>query len=293
MTVAWTVLQVAAPVFLLAAIGFAWVRAGFDYDTTFVTRLAMTLAVPALILTALSGTTLEAGTVGRMAVAALAAYAALLAALWMLCRVMGLEMRTWLAPLLFGNSGNLGLPLCLFAFGDAGLALGVVVFAVTAIGQFTFGIWIVAGGGSPLPALREPMVGATVLGAVMLWQGWQLPEVLDNALTLVGQMAIPLMLITLGVAVARLSPDRVGTMAGLSVVKAALGAGLAYAVAVGLGLDRVAAGVLVVQFATPVAVSSYLLALRYGADAQAVAGLVVVSTALSVAILPVLLSLWL
>ena len=293
MTVAWTVLQVAAPVFLLAAIGFAWVRAGFDYDTTFVTRLAMTLAVPALILTALSGTTLEAGTVGRMAVAALAAYAALLTSLWLLCRVMGLEMRTWLAPLLFGNSGNLGLPLCLFAFGDAGLALGVVVFAVTAIGQFTFGIWIVAGGGSPLPALREPMVGATVLGAVMLWQGWQLPEVLDNALTLVGQMAIPLMLITLGVAVARLSPDRVGTMAGLSVVKAALGAGLAYAVAVGLGLDRVAAGVLVVQFATPVAVSSYLLALRYGADAQAVAGLVVVSTALSVAILPVLLSLWL
>lgn len=291
MTIALTVLQIAAPVFLLAAIGYAWVRLGHDYDTAFVTRLAMTLAVPALILVALAEADLDPGAVGRLALAALAAHLAAGLAFWTVCRAAGLEARTFLAPLIFGNTGNLGLPLCLFAFGEAGLALAVVVFAVTAIGQFTFGLWVVAGGGSPLPALREPMVGATLLGGLMLWLGWDLPEVAANALGLVGQMAIPLMLITLGVAVARLEVRRASLTIGLSLLKAGLGAALGWGVAQAFGLDPVAAGVLVVQLATPVAVTSYLLALRYEADAQAVAGLVVVSTTLSVVVLPVLLAL--
>ena len=125
----------------------------------------------------------------------------------------------------------------------------------------------------------------------MLWQGWSLPMVAANALGLVGQMAIPLMLITLGVAVARLRPASVARAAALAAAKLALGAGLGWTVAAAFGLDRVAGGVLTLQLATPVAVTSYLLALKYGADAQAVAGLVVVSTALSVGGLPILLAL--
>ena len=290
-TLALTVLQIVAPVFVLAAIGFTWVRLGHPYDTAFVTRLAMTLAVPALVLTALAGTTLDPAAVGRMALATLIAYAGTLAAFWTLCRLARLDRRTFLAPLVFGNTGNLGLPLCLFAFGEAGLALAVVVFAVTATLQFTLGLWIVAGGGSPGQALREPMVAAALLGALMLWQGWRLPAVAADALGLVGQMAIPLMLITLGVAVARLRPTGVGRVAGLAAAKLALGAGLGWTVATALGLDRTATGVLTLQLASPVAVTSYLLALRFEADAQAVAGLVVVSTALSVVALPTLLAL--
>ena len=290
MTLVLTVLQIAAPVFLLAGIGFAWVRLGYGYDTAFVTRLAMTLAMPALILTALARTTLDPAAVGRMALATLGGYAMLALAVWALCMAFRLDRRTFLAPLIFGNTGNLGLPLCLFAFGDAGLALGVVAFAVTTVGQFTLGLWLVAGGGSPGPALREPMVGATLLGGIMLWRGWPLPEVAANALGLVAQMAIPLMLITLGVAVARLSTGGVGRTSLLAAAKVALGAGLAWAAARLAGLDAVATGVLVLQLATPVAVSSYMLALKYGADAEAVAGLVVVSTAMSIVTLPTLLA---
>ena len=290
MTAVLTVLQVTAPVFALAAIGYAWVRLGHAYDTAFVTRLAMTLAVPALIFTALAGSALDPAAVGRLALAAGAAYGALAAGALALCLGARLPLRTWLAPMVFGNTGNLGLPLCLFAYGEAGLALAVVVFAVTAIGQFTLGLWVVAGGGSPVPALREPMVGATLLGALWLWQGWPVPGVAANALGLVGQMAIPLMLITLGVAVARLRVAGLGRAVALSAAKAALGAGAAWGVGGAMGLEGVALGVLVLQMATPAPVTSYLLAEKYGADAQAVAGLVVVSTALSVAVLPGLLA---
>ncbi|MEM7641612.1 MAG: AEC family transporter [Pseudomonadota bacterium] len=290
MTLTLTVLQIVAPVFALAAIGFAWVRLGYDYDTAFVTRLAMTLAVPCLIFVALARSGLDPSLAGRLLLAALAAYGAVLAAMWGLCRAMGLDQRTFWAPLSFGNTGNLGLPLALFAFGDVGLGYAVVVFSVTAVLSFTLGIWIVSGGGNPLRALKEPMVGATLLGALVLWQGWAVPDVIFNTVDLVGQMGIPLMLVTLGVAVARLRPAGLWGAAGLSAARVVVCAALALAVGLAFGLDRVALAVLVVQMATPVAVTSYLLAEKYGAEAQPVAGLVVVSTVMSVLALPLLLA---
>ncbi len=290
MTLAFTVFQIVAPVFVLAGIGFAWVRMGYDYDTGFVTRLAMTLAVPSLIFVALVRSEIEATAAGRLTLAALVAYGAVLLVFWVFCRARQLDLRTYWAPLVFGNTGNLGLPLALFAFGETGLTYAVVIFSVTAILQFTIGLWIVAGGGNPLRALKEPIVAATLLGALFLWRGWAVPDIFFNTLDLLGGMAIPLMLITLGVAVARLRPAGMYAVVGLAAVKVVICAGLAWGVGLAFGLDPVTLGVLVVQLATPVAVTSYLLAVKYGAEAPPVASLVVVSTAMSVVALPLLLA---
>ncbi|MDE4275172.1 AEC family transporter [Phaeobacter gallaeciensis] len=291
MNLALTVLEIVAPVFLLAGVGFAWVRFGFEYRIQFVTRLAMTLAVPCLIFTALMKTELDKAAIGWFVLAALAGHALLALAGAALVRVMQLERRSYLAPFIFGNTGNLGIPLSLFAFGEAGLGYAVAMLAVSAVLSFTFGIYLVAGEGGGGKALREPMVWATLLGALFLWQGWQTPQFLTNALDLIGQMAIPLMLITLGVAVARLTPGKTGLAVLLSLIKVTLSAAIGWGLGLAFGLDYTAFGVLVLQLATPVAVTSYLLAEKFEADAQAVAGMVVVSTLMSVAALPLLLSL--
>ncbi len=290
MNLMWTVLEIVAPVFLLAGIGFGWVKLGFEYRLEFVTRLAMTLAVPCLIFTALVNTTLDPAALTTLSIASLVAYGAISAVVLILIRFARLPQRTFAAPLIFGNTGNLGLPLALFAFGEIGLEYAVVVFAVMAILSFTFGIWLVAGAGSLGKVMKEPLVGATLAGGVFLWQGWTLPTFADNTLGLIGQMAIPLMLITLGVAVARLSPGGIGRAIVLSTVKLAICVACAWLAADWFALDRVAAGILVLQVATPVAVTSYMLAEKYGADAQAVAGLVVVSTVMSIGALPLLLA---
>jgi len=224
-----TVLEIVAPVFLLAAIGFAWVKLGFDYRIEFVTRLAMT-------------------------------------------------------------TGNLGLPLALFAFGDEGLGYAVVVFAIMAIYSFTFGVWLVSGGGSLIKVIKEPLVAATLLGALFLVMDWETPRFLTNTIELIGQMAIPMMLITLGVAVARLKPRSVTPAVVTSVIKAALCIGAAWLAGTWFALDPIPLAVLILQVSTPVAVTSYLLAVKYEADADAVAGLVVVSTLLSVAYIPLTLA---
>ena len=290
MNLALTVLEIVAPVFLLAAVGYAWVRLGFEYRIEFVTQLSMTLGVPCLIFVSLMKTDVDPQALTALTLASIAAYGAVTVAAWALIAVMRLDLRTWLAPVIFGNTGNLGLPLALFAFGEIGLDYAVVVFAVMAVWSFTFGVWLVAGGGSPWKVVKEPLVGATLLGALFLWQGWETPVFVTNTLSLIGQMAIPLMLITLGVAVARLDTAGAGRALVVSVLKLALCVGLAWAVGRAFALDDVAFAVLVLQVSTPVAVTSYLLASKYGADAQAVAGLVVVSTLVSVLSLPLLLA---
>ncbi|MEP3442814.1 MAG: AEC family transporter [Sulfitobacter sp.] len=290
MNLTLTVLEIVAPVFLLAAVGFTWVKLGFEYRINFVTQLAMTLAVPCLIFTALMQTEIDPAALTALSLASVVSYGVITVVTAMLVRVFGLNSRTYTAPMIFGNTGNLGLPLALFAFGPEGLSYAVVVFAIMAIWSFTFGIWLVADAGSFGRVLREPLIWATLLGGLFLWQDWQTPSFLTNTLELIGQMAIPLMLITLGVAVARLTPQGIGRAVVMSVAKLALCVTIAWLAALAFELDKIGTGVLVLQIATPVAVTSYLLAEKYGADAQAVAGLVVVSTLISVGALPLLLA---
>ncbi|WGI22207.1 AEC family transporter [Amylibacter sp. IMCC11727] len=285
-----TVLQIVAPVFLLALIGVVWVKLGYEYRVAFVTRLAMTIGVPALIFTSLMKTEIERGALFDVVWASCAAYAAVTVVFFVLVKLGRLDVQTFLAPLIFGNTGNLGLPLALFAFGEVGLGYAVVIFAVMGIYSFTFGIWLVSGGGSPLKVIKEPLVGATLLGGLFMVQGWQTPIWLTNTLELIGQMAIPLMLITLGVALARLTPENVIRAVVLSLVKVVICAGLAFGIGQYFELAPVALAVLVLQVSTPVAVTSYLLAEKYGAESGEVAGLVVVSTLLSVVTIPITLA---
>ena len=285
-----TVLQIVTPVFFLAAIGFAWVKLGFEYRIEFVTQLAMTLSVPCLVFTALMKTEIDPQSLSIVSLAAVLAYGLVTLVAMLIVKLARIDIRTYLAPLIFGNTGNLGLPIAFFAFGQDGLGYAVVVFAIMIVFSFTFGVWLVSGGGSVAKLLKEPIVGATLLGALFLWQGWTTPVFLTNTLELIGQMAIPLMLITLGVALARLSLGRLWLPVLLSAGKYAFCVAIAWGVGRWFSLPPIAFGVLVMQISTPVAVTSYLLAEKYRADADSVAGLVVVSTLLAVVTIPLTLA---
>lgn len=279
-----------APVFLLTLIGFAWRRGGWAYDTAFVTRLSMTVSTPCLIFMALVRSDVDPRLLRDTVVATTLVYVAVGAVIWGLVRLLNLNVATYWAPLTFGNTGNIGLPVALFAFGQAGFDFAVVIFAVMAIISFTFGIWVVAGGGNPLNAIREPLVWATIAGGVFVLLGWQVPVWIGTTLDLVGQLAIPLMLLTLGVAIAGLQPRSLGRAVWLCLAKLAICTAVPLAIGLAIGLPRLALGVLVLQVASPVAVTSYMLAAKYEARADEVAGLVVVSTLVSIPAIPLLLA---
>ena len=186
--------------------------------------------------------------------------------------------------------GPLGIFVALFAFGQLGFDMAVVIFAVMAILSFTFGVWVVAGGGNPVTAIKEPLVWGTLLGSLFLGMGWGVPVWVGATLDLVGQMAIPLMLITLGVAIARLQPRALGRAVWLCLLKLAICLAVPLGVGLWFGLPEIALGVLVLQVSTPVAVTSYMLATKYKAGPDEVAGLVVVSTLMSIIAIPATLA---
>ena len=290
MIIFFTVLEVVTPVFLLAAIGYFWVKLGFEYRVEFVTRLAMTLAVPALVFTSLTQNTINPKFLTEMIIVVCMAYAVVSVLALIFTFIFKLDLRTFLMPLISGNTGNLGLPLCFLAFGKDGLGYAVIVFAFTSIVAFTFGLWVVSGTRSFKQPLKEPLVPATILGLLFMFYGWEIPKILTNSLNLISQMAIPLMLITLGVAVARLKTQLAFKTLGISISKIMIGTIAGITVGYQFSIPYEAFAVLIIQMSMPVAVTSYLLAEKYGANSEEVAGLVVVSTFLTTFTTPVILS---
>ncbi len=290
MIIFFTVLEVVTPVFLLAAIGYFWVKLGFEYRVEFVTRLAMTLAVPALVFTSLTQNTINPKFLTEMIIVVCMAYAVVSVLALIFTFIFKLDLRTFLMPLISGNTGNLGLPLCFLAFGKDGLGYAVIVFAFTSIVAFTFGLWVVSGTRSFKQPLKEPLVPATILGLLFMFYGWEIPKILTNSLNLISQMAIPLMLITLGVAVARLKTQLAFKTLGISISKIMIGTIAGITVGYQFSIPYEAFAVLIIQMSMPVAVTSYLLAEKYGANSEEVAGLVVVSTFLTTFTTPVVLS---
>lgn len=278
-----------APVFICAAIGFGWARMKHAYHTEFVTNLVMNVGTPCLVFTTLSTVALDLATFGTMAgLAALTlVVAAVIGAAGL--RAAGLSVRSYLTSIVVGNAGNMGLPLCLLAFGEPGLALAIGYFAVSALLHHTIGIGIVSGATSLGRLARIPVIYA-VLAALpfMVWQAAP-PAWLLNTTRILGGMVIPLMLITLGISLARLGVASFRRSLVLSLVRLGLGFAVGVTIAEAFSLEGTTRGVLILEASMPTAVFNYLFALRYGRAPDEVAGLVVVSTAISFATLPLLL----
>tara|TARA_B110000003_G_scaffold147830_1_gene148850 strand:+ start:1812 stop:2693 length:882 start_codon:yes stop_codon:yes gene_type:complete len=283
------VFQISAPVFLLTAIGFVWVKLDIEYRVEFVTRLAMTLSLPCLIFVSLMNTQISPEILRAVSLAAIISYALVTIASFILVKVLKLNVSTFLAPLIFGNTGNLGLPLAFFAFGTEGLSYAVVIFAIMATYNFTFGVWVISGGGSIVKATKEPLVWGTILGLIFLINNWKTPLFLTSTLELIGQMAIPLMLITLGVAIARLRLINISRALVITLTKFFICLVLSIIVGRYFQLEHIPFSVLLLQLTTPVAVTSYLLATKYDNGSDDIAGLVIISTLISAIYIPIIL----
>ena len=289
MNLVLNVFQISAPVFLLTAIGFVWVKLDIEYRVEFVTRLAMTLSLPCLIFVSLMNTQISPEILRAVSLAAIISYALVTLASFILVKVLKLNVSTFLAPLIFGNTGNLGLPLAFFAFGTEGLSYAVVIFAIMATYNFTFGVWVISGGGSIVKATKEPLVWGTILGLIFLINNWKTPLFLTSTLELIGQMAIPLMLITLGVAIARLRLINISRALIITLTKFLICLVLSIIVGRYFQLEHIPFSVLLLQLTTPVAVTSYLLATKYDNGSDDIAGLVIISTLISAIYIPIIL----
>jgi predicted permease len=278
-----------APVLIAAGIGFGWGRFGRDFDVEFVTALVTVVGAPCLIFHTLANLSVGADEFLTMVAAAMVVISLSASIGAIVLRAARLSTSAFLPSLVFANTGNMGLPLSSLAFGETGLALAIGIFALSAVLQFTAGVAISSGRWSFTMLARVPLLYALPPALVFMFTGAKPPAWLNATTELIGTMTIPLMLITLGVSLARLDVKSLPRSLGLAILRLLMGFALGVGVAWLFRLEGATRGVLIVQSSMPVAVFNYLFAQRYRRQPEEVAGLVVISTVLSFLSLPLLL----
>ena len=157
------ILEIVGPVVVIAFIGFLFARR-VPVDMSVPNRLNTDCLLPALIFSSLVEMRPEIADLARLG--AYSAFIVLGSGVLVLpvFRAFGLQLRTLVPPMMFKNYGNLGLPLALFAFGEEGLGIMVVLAVAGNVLHLSVGLWILRGSRSLHSLLREPVIAAAVLG---------------------------------------------------------------------------------------------------------------------------------
>lgn len=296
-------LTVVVPVILVvSAAAFAQTRLKFDVRT--LSRVAFYLFTPALVFDSLTNSDVSAAEFGQIAAVVLLTTFAILALGTLLSRLLRLSRPTqaaFLTCLVVMNAGNYGLSVNLFAYGQPGLARASVSFILTAIIASTIGVFLSARGraGGSL-ALRRvfsvPMIYAALLGLAFNLGQWTVPETFAKAIHLLGQAAVPGMLVVLGVRLAETfqAKERVLHIPALAAVSAGrllVAPALAWFISGFVGLEGLARDVTVIECAMPTAVMATILATEFDSDPPFAALCILVTTLLSIPTLTLLLNL--
>lgn len=275
------------PVFSILALG-VWLAGRPGVQARSLSEVSLWVASPALVFSLLADTTVD---VSRMAVLVggavfVALGTALLALAYM--RVAGLG-RGFLLPCVFFNAGNMGLACTRLAFGEAGLESAAIVFVVLALLTSFFGVWIAKGERGFAEVLRAPLFYGSVGGLAVGLGGVEVPRLVLEPVRMLGAMAIPLMLLNLGLQLRDLRVRDLRHSLVAVCVRMGGGVACAFAYVSWLGIGGVDAQVLLLVSVMPAAVMNSVLAERYGANPQVVASAIVLGTAFSLVAIPALL----
>jgi len=273
------------PVFACAGVGtyYGW---RFRPDMAVVNRLNMEVFAPLLVFWALMDKPFDFSGNWGLAVGGVAVVLGSGLLLLPIALALKINLKTFLPPMMFNNSGNMGIPLILFAFGEDLLQAAVVLFIIEMMLHFTVGLYMLDHKTNPLQLLKMPMIIAAIAGLILSSLHVSLPAPLANTLKLLGQVAIPLLLFSLGVRLLDVSLKdwKLGVFGAI----AGPAAGLVCALVLlpFLHLSTVEAGVLLVFAALPPAVFNVLVAEKYQQEPEQVASLVMLGNLGSLVIIP-------
>ncbi|CAN5887515.1 AEC family transporter [soil metagenome] len=280
-----TALNAILPTFMLIALGGLADKFFPDLHMETLARLSVQVLIPALIFNALVSTDLTLASALRLS-AAYGVYLLGLAVVVLLGsrslrrdQIMGVMVTT-----LFGNTGNMGLPITLFAYGQAGFERAVVLLVVSLTAMFVAGPTLLAGGTVKIglrlrEAFKLPPIWATLAGLLVNVLPLTLPLSVSRGVALLANAAIPVMLLSLGLQMRRswvweLGPAALRTTA----FRLGLGPFIAYGAAKLLGLEPLDLKVLVLSAAMPAAVTMFVVAVELKGDYKGVARSVVATT---------------
>jgi len=283
-----SLLETVGPVFSIVFLGW-WLAGRSRMDLPTLSNLALMVTSPALMFSVLGNADVDLGRWGVLVAGTLwiALGTAVLATLYLWFDGSG--RRGLLLPAIFWNAGNLTLPLARLAYGDAGLEAAAVVFVTVAILNSTMGLWIAKGENGLSEIIRMPLVYGSVGGLTLAISGQTLPRLIMEPIEMLGAMAIPLLLINLGLHLRNLAVQDVRHTVVVVAIRMLGGATCAVLFITLFGVSGVERKVLLLASIMPAAIINVIIAQRYSTDPSLVASAVTLGTLISLVTIPAML----
>ena len=282
--------EVLFPVFFVVGIGYFLGKKNPKIDTSFITNFAANIGTPAMIIYSLNPVNISFDIFKNYFwyyFIAITAFS--IVGIIFLYFQNTKDIIRELPPLAMPNTGNMGLPICLFAYGSQGLGVSAAISALIILSHFTFGVFLAARKFSFDVIIKSPPFYAIILAVFFLYYDYELPGFVENTTFLLMYATIFLILMSLGIALTRLKVFSVNKAIISSISRVIIGPIIGYLLILYFELEGFAAGVLLIQCSMPSAVLNYLVASIYSPKkiVDSVASTIVVSTLMSFITIPI------
>ena len=283
--------EVIFPVFFIIGIGYYIGKKDKKFDTNFITNFAANVGSPAMIIYALNVKNISFHTfVDYFWYYLLAIFGFAIIGVIFLFFVKSKDIIRELPPFMMPNTGNMGFPICLFAYGFEGLGVAAAITALIILFHFTVGVFLADRRFSFDIILKSPAFYTIIISVLLLYYDIGLPVFVENTTFLLMYATIFLILMSLGIALTRLKIFSFKRSLISSIARVILGPAVGFAIIYYFDLTGFAAGVLLIQCSMPSAILNFLVGSMYSPkeNVDNVASMIFVSTVISFITIPII-----
>ena len=283
-------IDVILPVFFVIGIGYYLGKKDPNFNTDFITTLAGNVGTPAMIFYTITSTGVTLETFIEYFIYAVIIIAGFAIVGFVFLFILKKDTITELPPLILPNTGNMGVPICLFAYGTEGLGVASAIASVIILFHFTIGVLLAKKSFSLDILVKNVPIYGIIIAVLFLYFEWEVPGYIENTTFLLTYTTIFLVLMSLGIALTRLKVVSWTHASILGAVRVVIGPIIGFALIKFLGLTGFAAGVLLIQSSMPSAVLTYLVGSMYSEKRAVdnVASVIVTSTLMSFLSAPII-----
>jgi len=282
--------EVLFPVFFVVGIGYYLGKKDPNIDTSFITNFAANIGTPAMVIYALNPANISFDIFkSYFGYYAIAIFCFAVVGILVLYILKTKDIIRELPPFMMPNTGNMGLPICLFAYGNQGLGVAAAISAIIVLCHFTIGIFLADRKFNVNVIIKNPPFYAIIVSVILLYFDFKLPTFVENTTSLLTYATIFLILMSLGIALTKFKVFSFVRSIIASIARVILGPIIGYLLILYFGLEGFAAGVLLIQCSMPSAVLNYLIASMYSPKeiTDSVASTIVTSTLMSFITVPI------
>ena len=282
-------IDVILPVFFIIGIGYYLGKKNPNFNTDFITTLAGNVGTPAMIFYTITSTGVTLDIFIEYFIYALIIIAGFTTIGLMVLALMKKDVVSELPPLILPNTGNMGIPICLFAYGTEGLGIASAIASVIILLHFTLGVLLAKKSFSLKILITNMPIYGIIAAVIVLYYDWEVPGFVVNTTFLLTYATIFLVLMSLGIALTKLKVVSWLNASILSGVRIIIGPIIGFGLIKYLNLTGLPAGVLLIQSAMPSAILTYLVGSMYSEKrvVDSVASVIVTSTLMSFITIPI------